>query len=196
MNIKTSKGWYMKNYKNIFLGLVTGGTLVACFSAGAVQSYAQSQDQSADSGETIVISEIPGTPNWDYPAERGPWPTRLGLSDGQMEQLVSLKSEYSINTAKQKAELQANMKTLILLMTEPKLDKQAVFAMNEKIDQLKTALADARVNQMLAVMNVMTPKQREDIRHHMLVRALSQHHSMGSKHHKGSEHHEHHEHSV
>jgi len=175
----------MKDFKNIFLGLVSGGAVAMSLSTWAVQSYAQS-DESATTSETVVISEVPGNPNWEYPAERGPWPKRLGLNDEQMEQLISLKSDYSIDTAKQKAELKADMKKMILLMTEPTLDKHAVFALNEKINSLKVSLSDARVNQMLKVMNVMTAKQREEMRHHMLTQALSHHgHSMGGRHHKG-----------
>ena len=130
-----------------------------------------------------------GAANWDYPAERGPWPVKLGLTDEQMSQLVSLKSEYEINIAKQKAELQANMKKMILLMTAPKVDDKAILSLNEKINSLKTSLADARVNQMLNVMNVMTPEQREQMRHHMLIRTLSHHHhSIEGKKHHGMQH--------
>jgi Spy/CpxP family protein refolding chaperone len=93
-----------------------------------------------------------------------------------MTKLVDLKSEYNINTAKQKAELAADKKKLILLMTEAKIDKQAVTALNDKIVALKASISDARLNKMLAVMNILTPEQREKIRHRMLVRSLGHRH--------------------
>jgi len=176
----------MKGFKNIFFGLLASGTIILASGPWLAKAYAQSTETTTT---TVAVNEASGTPNWDYPAERGPWPKKLGLTDEQMTQLVSLKSEYVVNTAKQKAELQANIKKMVLLMTEPKLDKQAVFSLNDKINSIKSSLADAHVNQMLSVMNVMTPQQREQMRHHMLVHALSHHHSMACKNHKGGSHH-------
>jgi len=179
----------MNDFKNIFFGVLASGAVAVISNVWAAQANAQT-DQTTNTSETVVISEVPGTPNWDYPAERGPWPEKLGLTDDQMSQLVSLKSDYKINTAKQKAELESNMKKMVLLMTAPKLDKQAILSLNEKIDSLKATRADARVDQMLSVMNIMTPQQREQMRHHMLVQSLSWHHSMPRKsHHMSTNHH-------
>ena len=175
----------MKGFKNVCFGLLTSGTVAIASSAWTAQVYAQS-NESAPATDTVIISEVPTMANWDYPAERGPWPEKLGLTDEQLVKLVSIKSDYAVNTAKQKAELETNKKKMIILMTEPKLDKAAILALNEKIDSLKTSLTDARVNQMLTVMNVMTPNQREQMRHHMLVHTLSHRHSMAGKGHKGS----------
>ncbi len=182
----------MKYFNNMLFGLMTAGTVAISFNASALQSYAQSEEAvDSDSAEVLVISELPETTNSEHP-NHGPWPEKLGLTDEQMEQLVSLKSEYAVDTAKQKAELKAHMEKMMLLMTEPKLDKQAVLSLHEKINQLKTSLSEARVNHMMSAMEVMTPKQKEEMRHHMLVHMLSHHHSRGGPSHKAGGHREHH----
>ncbi len=109
---------------------------------------------------------------------------KLGLSDEQMEKLVSLKSEYEVKTAPQKAELMSEMKKMALLMSASKLDKDAVMALHEKIASTKSALCTDRVNHMLSAMEVMTEKQREEIHHRMLVHMLGHHHMMGGMHHR------------
>jgi Spy/CpxP family protein refolding chaperone len=182
----------MKYFNNRLLGLLTAGTVAICFNASTIQSYAQSEESANPSEDVLIISELPDAEGGHIGHE--PWPEKLGLTDEQMEQLVSLKSEYAVDTAKQKAELKADMGKMMLLMTAPTLDKQAVLSLKEKMDQLKASLCDARVNHMISAMNVMTPKQKEQMRHHMLVHMLSHHHSMGhGPHaHKGGMHKEHH----
>ncbi len=180
----------MNDFKNIFFSVLTGSTLAVVSNLWAAPAHAQT-NETMNTSETVAISEVPGMTNWDYPSESGSWPEKLGLTDDQMSQLVSLKSDHEINTAKQKAELKANMEKLVLLMTAPKLDKQAILSLNEKIDSLKATLADARVDEMLSVMNIMTPQQREQMRHDMLVRSLSWHHSMHNKSHRMSTAHHH-----
>jgi Spy/CpxP family protein refolding chaperone len=61
-------------------------------------------------------------------------------------------------------------------------------SLNEKTNSLKSELSTARVHKMLDAMAVMTPKQKEQIHHHMLVHMLS-HQPMGEKHHHGMKHH-------
>ncbi len=179
----------MKNFNRMLFGMMTATTLAFCFNVSTVKVCAQAEEsvevadaaEAADASDMIVIAALPET----AAGERSgcePWPEKLGLTDEQMEQLISLKSEYIIDTAKQKAELRANMKKLALLMTEPKLDKEAIMSLHEKINQLKTGLSDARVKHMLSAMNVMTEKQREEMHHHMLVHSLSHHHSWGKSH--------------
>jgi len=174
--------------KSMSLKLIACSTIVLNFSLWGLQTHAQS----SNSGDTtILISEVPQTGSWGYPTERGSWSRQLGLTEKQMEQLVELKSDYTVRTAQQKAELMASKKKMMLLMTEPKVDKEAVRALNERIKSLQSDLSDSRVNNMLNAMEIMTPKQREEIHHHMLVHEVAHHHhqSFGNKYHKDSEHH-------
>jgi len=183
----------MKYFNNMLFGLMTAGTVAISFNTSALQSYAQSEESAdpTDSAEMVFISALPETAGAEGTA-REPWPEKLGLTDEQMEQLISLKSDYMVDTAKQKAELKADMKKMCMLMTAPKLDKDAILSLHEKIDQLKTSLSDAHVKHMLTAMNVMTDKQREEMHHHMLVHSLSHHHSWGKSHKTGTPHRMHH----
>jgi Spy/CpxP family protein refolding chaperone len=168
----------MKNFKNIFYALFISSTVSIASSAMAAEITAPSQ--CSDSSKTTVVSQIPSKCNFRS-CQHKSWAKKLGLTDEQMTQLVSLKSEYKVNTAKQKAELKADQKKLMLLMTEEKLDKQAIFSLKEKIDSLKASISDARVNKMISVMNILTSQQRAQVRHRLLERSLSHH----SRFHKG-----------
>ncbi len=145
-----------------------------------------SAQASPPSGEPGAVNEE--SVKIDCPMACEPWSEKLGLTDEQMEKLVSLKSDYEIKTAEKKAQLMADTKQMMLLMTASKTDKDAVLTLNEKMNSLKTELATARVNKMLDAMAVMTVKQREEIHHHMLTHMLS-HHNMHEMHHHIGEHH-------
>ena len=135
--------------KKMVAGLISASVAAVGIGMCGIQAFAQSDDSA---NTTVLISEVPQTGSWGYPAERGPWAERLGLSDKQLEQLVSLKSEFSVRTAKEKAELKADRKKLMLLMTEPTVDKEAVLSLHEKMKSLQSDLSDSRVNQMLGAM--------------------------------------------
>lgn len=160
----------MKNFKNIFYALFISSTVSMAANVGAAEITVP--DQCSDSSKTTVVSQIPSKCNFGS-CQHKSWAKTLGLTDDQMTQLVSIKSEYKVNTAKQKAELKADRKKLMLLMTEEKLDKQAIFSLKEKIDSLKASISDARVNKMISVMSVLTPQQRAQVRHRLLERSLS-----------------------
>jgi Spy/CpxP family protein refolding chaperone len=175
----------MRNFNKIFFGLVASGSLSMIPSTWAAEISTVAPDSDRTS-ESILISQVPkASPQFACPGHED-WSQKLGLTEDQMTKLVDLKSDYNINTAKQKAEVEADKKKLILLMTEAKIDKQAVTALNDKIVSLKANISDARLNKMLSVMNILTPEQREKVRHHMLVRSLGHHHrQMASKFQKG-----------
>ena len=178
----------MNRIKKIALNLVASSVLLANLSICATPSKAQTEPVADQPDETVlVLAESAGPDGSDFGGPEGnqPSPEKLGLSDEQMEKLVALKSEYEVKTAPQKAELCADMKKMGLMMSSPRLDKDAIMSLHEKIDSIKTELCTARVKHMLSAMDVMTDKQREEMHHHMLVRMLSHHHMKGGMKHHG-----------
>lgn len=173
----------IKDYKNLVVCAVTSAGVAVASHAWPLQVHAQIEKQERPA-ECLALSENEShtAPLPDYLAEKEPWPEKLELSTEQMSQIVSLKSDYSINTAKQKAELQADMKKMVLLMTEPKANEDSVRSLNVKINSIITQLADARVKMMLEAMKIMTPSQKEQMRHNMLVHELSHQNSLLRRH--------------
>ena len=169
----------MKQLKNSALGLIVSTIFII---SGPIGAKAQGVPLSGDpmSEESVKV---------DCPTACEPWPEKLGLTDDQMEKLVSLKSDCEIKTAEKKAQLMADIKKMMLLMTEEKTDRDAILALNEKMNSLKAELATARVNKMLDAMAIMTVKQKEQIHHHMLVHMLSHNQTMGMHHHSHGHHH-------
>ena|ERR1700722_5728852 len=167
----------MNNSKTLSFCLAAFGTVATTLSIA--QALAQSESkESAKYPNAYIVSETPAGSDWAIAGRRGSEHDKLNLNDEQREQLVTLKSAYAVKTAKEKAELQADKKQMMLLMTQPTIDKQAVLSLNDKIKSLKSDLSDARVNHMMNAMNVMTAQQREKVRHHMLAHSIS-HHRMG-----------------
>ena len=173
----------MWQLKNISFGLIGSSILLSALAISPIEAKAQA---SLAPGDAHVVTEE--AVKIDCPFACEPWPEKLGLSDEQMEKLITLKSDYEIKTAEKKAQLWADMKQMILLTTTAKTDKDAILALNEKMNALKAELSTSRVNKMLEAMLVMTAKQKEEIHHHVLVHMLNQH-PVADKHHHSAEHH-------
>ena len=177
----------MRELKNVLLGLTASTVVLASFAMSSLPVRAQAEAPEGPPEQSVpVINDEDVSPDMDASSDCcEPWAEKMGLSDEQMEKLITLKSEYAVKTAPQKAEMMSDMKQMMLLMTASSLDKSAIMSLHEKIANIKSDLCTARVNHMLSVAEVMTPKQRADMRHHMLVHMVSPHHMMdGMKHHE------------
>lgn len=168
----------MDRLKNLALGLIISSIIL-------INSSINVKAQSA----TFIGGHEEESVKVDCPMVCEPWPEKLSLTDEQMEKLVSFKSDYEIKSAEKKAQLMADMKQMMLLMTEAKPDKDAILALNEKMNSLKAELATAHINKMFDAMAIMTIKQREQIHHHMLVHMLSHHQTYEMYHHGFGHHH-------
>jgi Spy/CpxP family protein refolding chaperone len=171
----------MNELKKIFLGLTAVTVVLANFSITALPSRAQAEAVEGPPEEIVLVNEEAPPPGGEVDCCQ-PWAEKLGLSDEQMEKLVSLKSEYMVKTAPQKAELRSDMKQMMLLMTASRLDRQAITSLHDKMSDLHADLCKAHMNHMIDAMEVLTPKQREDMHHHMLVHMVDPHHMHGKHH--------------
>ena len=178
------------NFRNMVLGMVASTVLLTSFAFLPLVARAQEEIQGPPEEVALVNEEVMAVGPGEECCE--PWAEKLGLSDEQMERLVSLKSEYMAKTAPQKAEMMADMKQMMLLMTASSLDKSAIMSLHDKMAGIHSDLCAARVNHMMDAMNVLTSKQREDLHHRLLVHMVDPHHMHGHadmSHHKSFEHH-------
>jgi Spy/CpxP family protein refolding chaperone len=97
---------------------------------------------------------------------------KFSLSDSQLEKLRTLKDQAKLDTAQRKAQLKVYKHELFDLISKPSVDKEAALSLNTKINALKTELSNARLNFMLAAGDILTPEQKEQMRHRMLKRSV------------------------
>ena len=178
----------MNELKKMFLGLTASTVVLTSFAFLPLVARAQAEAPEGPPDEIVLVTEESTPPGEEMDCCQ-PWAEKMGLSDEQMEKLVSLKTEYMTKTAQHKAEVMSDMKQMMLLMTASKLDRQAIMSLHDKIASIKSDLCTARVNHMIDAMEVLTPKQREDMHHHMLVHMVDPHHMHGMKDHGFAHHH-------
>ncbi len=176
----------MSELKKMFLGASI--MVLGSFTFPPLPVSAQAEAPEGPPEEVVLVTEEGSPPQSEMDCCQ-PWAEKMGLSDEQMEKLVSLKSEYMVKTAPQKAELMSDMKQMMLLMTASSLDKSAIMSLHDKMSTIKSDLCTARVNHMISAMEVLTSKQRSEMHHHMLVHMSSPHHMQGGMHHHFFGHH-------
>jgi Spy/CpxP family protein refolding chaperone len=100
----------------------------------------------------------------------------LNLTDDQYEKLYSIKRE----TMGQMAGKMGNMATLHMdlkdALLQADLDKSKIQSVQDKINALKTDMANMRLNQHISMLNVLTPEQRKELRLAMIKSSASDGH--------------------
>ncbi len=94
---------------------------------------------------------------------------KMGLSDEQLEKIAALKDQQRVATASQKAQLKALSDQLKDVMTKPELDKQAALGLQGKINDLRAQLSNEKLEERINFMAVLTPEQKEILRHRILA---------------------------
>jgi len=100
---------------------------------------------------------------------RGSFSRKMGLSDEQLQKIATLKDQERVATASQKAQLKALYDQLKIEITKPELDKQSVFGLQGKINDLRAQLSNEKLEERINFMAVLTPEQKEQLRHRMLA---------------------------
>jgi Spy/CpxP family protein refolding chaperone len=168
----------MNELKKMFLGLTASTLVLSSFTFAPLAARAQAEVSEGPMDEVVLVTEEGGPPMDVHES----WAEKMGLSDEQMEKLISLKSDYAVKTAEQKAQLMADWKKMMMLMTASEVDKSAIQSLHEKMDSIKSDLSSAHLHHMMDVMEVMTSKQRSTMRHEMLVHMSDPHHMKREQH--------------
>jgi Spy/CpxP family protein refolding chaperone len=94
---------------------------------------------------------------------------KLGLSDDQLVKIAALKDQGRVTMAPQFAQLKALNDQLKDVLTKPSLDKQEALSLEGKINDLKAQVGTEKLEQRIDFMSILTPDQKETLRHKMLV---------------------------
>lgn len=96
----------------------------------------------------------------------------LGVTDEQLEKLVSLRNQFKDNSFSVKHELSSNIRKLADLLSQPKVDRQEIMTVQDKINSLRTNLSNARLAFLMDASDVLTADQKKLVRHKMLIHQL------------------------
>jgi len=95
---------------------------------------------------------------------------RLKLSDDQLEKIATLKSNFKTSVAPEFAQLKSLKFQLKDQMMQPTVDKDKVMTLESNINSVRSDLSTKRLTLKLDEMSVLTPEQKQELRHKMLVR--------------------------
>lgn len=93
----------------------------------------------------------------------------MDLSDAQLEKMSGLRNKFLDSTSAQRTELESLYRQMKGVFTKPEVDRQQALEIQSKINNVKANLSTARLNFKLEELSVLTPEQREKLRHRMLL---------------------------
>ena len=96
----------------------------------------------------------------------------LSLSDDQLEKIAKLRNDFSDAAGTKVVQLRSLMRQQKDLMTQEKVDKSQVLDIQNKINNIKTDLSNAKLNVRLDTLALLTPDQKQKIRHKALQREV------------------------
>lgn len=97
----------------------------------------------------------------------------LELTDAQLEKIFEYKDQFELSTASKRAERDSMMRKIANLINQPmQIDRNEVLKLNDKISAINAELSTAHLNYWLSMTSELTPDQRKQMRHAMLVREV------------------------
>ena len=94
---------------------------------------------------------------------------RLGLTDSQLEKVATLKDKGRVETASQKAQLKALNDQLKVAITKPEVNQAEAMQVQSKINDLRSQLANEKLQQRIDFVAILTPEQKDTLRHKILA---------------------------
>jgi Spy/CpxP family protein refolding chaperone len=94
---------------------------------------------------------------------------RLGLTYEQLLKISTMKDQYRLSSAGQRAETKVLSDQLKNVLTAPQLDKAQALSIQSKLNDVKDKLSNEKLQFRIDFMSVLTPEQKEIVRHKMLV---------------------------
>lgn len=94
---------------------------------------------------------------------------RFSFSDSQLEKMASLKTQFLDKTAGERSELGTLHRQMKDVLSQTQIDRSKAEAIQSKINSIKDDLSNAKLNLKLDEIAALTPEQREQMRHRMLV---------------------------
>ena len=94
---------------------------------------------------------------------------KLGLTDNQLEKIATLKDQSRTSMAPEFAQMKELRDQLKIAITKSDVSAQDDLALQGKINTLRDQISNQKLQEKLNFMAILTPEQRETIRHKMLV---------------------------
>lgn len=92
----------------------------------------------------------------------------LALSDAQYEKLFALRNGFLDKAGPVLAQMKANERDMLDLVTQSQLDKAKVKALQNKISDQKAQLANLRIDHRMDTLEVLTSDQRKELRRYIV----------------------------
>jgi Spy/CpxP family protein refolding chaperone len=101
--------------------------------------------------------------------KKGQFGKKLGLTDNQLEKIATLKDESRVSLAPEFAQMKELRDQLKIAITKSDVSAQEDMALQGKINSLRDQISNQKLQEKLNFMAILTPEQRETLRHKMLV---------------------------
>ena len=102
--------------------------------------------------------------------KRGGFGPRLKLSDDQLEKIAALKNQLKTEVSPEVAQLKSLKFQLKDEMMKPEVNKEKALSLESNINSIKADIATKGLNNRIDRLAVLTPEQKEILRHKMLAR--------------------------
>lgn len=103
-------------------------------------------------------------------AEGGPeGRAKFGLTDDQLQKMSALNNKFKDSIGAQKTQLGSLSRQLKDVFAQAQVDRAKAVDLQTKINALKAEISIAKLNFKIDKLAILTPEQREKIRHRMLV---------------------------
>ena len=110
-----------------------------------------------------------------------PWLGALDLSDDQYEKIYALKNSLLDKVGPKMLEIRTHERHLRDLMTQTNVDAKAARNLQDKINGLKADLANMKLDNRLAMHDVLNDEQRKKIRDWVIKGGRGMHHRGGPR---------------
>lgn len=105
-----------------------------------------------------------------------PWLGALDLSDDQFEKFYALKNAFLDKAGPKMLDLKTNERHLKDLMTQPTVDAKAARNLQDRINGLKADLANMKLDNRIAMHDVLNDEQRKKVREFAIKGGRGMHH--------------------
>ena len=151
--------------KNIVKTLIITSTLVGIPAFAADNSSSASLIAGGANKQVKIGAKCSG----DSFQRHGQFGKRLGLTDEQLLKISTMKDQYRVTSAGQKAETRLLSDQMNNILTSPQLDKAQTLSIQTRLNDVKDKLSNEKLQFRIDFMSVLTPEQKEIVRHKTLV---------------------------
>jgi hypothetical protein len=96
-------------------------------------------------------------------ADMMPPEAKSRLTDGQRKSISELSNKFDLENAQTLAQLKVSQRQLYEILASSNVDRQTASALQNKINSLNGTISTARLNLLLAISEILTPEQKQEM---------------------------------